>query len=170
MKQNFTVRHSAQDQSVSLDLAGDALPGFDRRQIHRGAQPSGASPIEHGILHVRQQIGAGCEFSNDLVERNGAAARNEAISFSLWALVELAEPTEVIVCRWLEQKNVDLMVGDTHPGARFVGRSQGAIAGPPDFAKAMLRIKPEGQIKIGTFMPNLDALTTEGCETGNLLP
>lgn len=36
--------------------------------------------------------------------------------------------------------------------------------------EAVLRLDPNSEIKVATFMPDLDALTAEFPETGNLLP
>ena len=54
-----------------------------RRQIECGAQPAHAPSIEHRVFCRAEKTGMRREFGDALVERDRAAAGNEAVAFAL---------------------------------------------------------------------------------------
>ncbi|CDX44506.1 hypothetical protein MPLDJ20_60627 [Mesorhizobium plurifarium] len=110
------------------------------------------------------------EIRDALVEGCRPAARNQTIPISLRAAVEGAKPAKIAVATGLEQKNVELMVGDTDakPGLECLPQRRGALAA--QLAKPVLRTDPKGQVEIATFVPDLYARAAELAEPGDLLP
>src|SRR5271169_617273 len=129
-----------------------------RRQIERQAQPAGATPIEHRILHPGQEVGPRREIDNALVERHRAAAGRQAIALIVGATVVRAEPTEIAIGARLEQENIELVTDYTDADARLIGGAQGSCRRPPQLAEPRLGVQPKRQIQIATVVQDLDAL------------
>ncbi|MBZ9802837.1 hypothetical protein LB564_13870 [Mesorhizobium sp. ES1-6] len=110
------------------------------------------------------------EFSDALVESNLAATWYHAVDLLLGALAEFAQPAEIDIAAGFDQKNVQLMIGDADPHAFLERFAQGKSAGATQFAKPLLGIEPERQVKIATFVPDLDPRTPEFGETRHFFP
>ena len=110
------------------------------------------------------------ETVDDLVERNGAAARRGAVALLLGAAVEVAEPAEITIRPRLDQEDLHLVADRAWPGPGLVGRSHGAIAGAADVAQPMLRADPHREIEILAFVPDLDAGLAKLAKARHLFP
>src|SRR6186713_2565941 len=85
-------------------------------------------------------------------------------------MIEFAEPPQIAVAARFKQKQVELLGDDAGSSTGLLSPAQGKGRRLAQFAEAVLRIDPERQVEVATFVPDLDALATELAESRDFLP
>src|SRR5664279_2525855 len=141
----------------------------DQRQIDSMSNDSAAAVIEPDS----RAFGKSARVEGKIIvlfqEGLAAAAVGQAIAFACRALPEVAEPAEIAVCAWLEQKNLDLV----HRGSVTALRndfSNDAAAGAPQFVQFVEPRHPCGEIDILALVGDRQAELPVGCEARHFPP
>lgn len=112
----------------------------------------------------------GYEAVDAFVEGNGAAAWHAALRLTFWAFIEIAQPPQIFVGSWFDQKDFGLMISRAWTLSALISAAQRQIPGAPQRTKPELRRNPYRQIEIFAFVPDFDPGATEFAEPWDFLP